>query len=174
MVKSVMHAPATDEEAKEFDAIDRENRLLEEENEREIAAAKGELTQSEFDPFAGTDKRDGRVLQSEIDSRHRHRDYDSVVDPVVALIHRSPEVFTVLRDSAVPGEAAYALGQILQNPALADHQKYKDFIEYLRNVASRKTGKFEGLTPEAFTELLEAYKNYADDDEDVNSFFDRK
>src|SRR5882724_11435685 len=115
-MKSCMDADSTAEEAKEFEEIDAQNRISEEINEREIARAKGEVTQSEFDPLHGCDKRDQRVLDTERDSRLRHRDYDSIVDNyTVPYIRQYPEAFTILRDSIDAGEAAYTLGQLLRN-----------------------------------------------------------
>jgi hypothetical protein len=174
MVKSVMDAEPTAEQVKEFEAYDTENRLTEEENEREIAAAKGEQTQSEFNPLDGADPRNGRVEDSERDARLRHKDYDLMIDSyIIPLIHRSPEVFTILRDTVNGGEVAYQLARAIQNPQLLEHQSFKGFEAYLKDVAGRRTGRFDTLSVEEFTRALDAYKEHAGDDEDINEFFDK-
>jgi hypothetical protein len=174
MVKSCMDAPATDEEAAETSAIDTANRITLEKWDREIAHAKGELTQSEINPDDGCDPRNQRVEDTERDARLRHRDYDEIIDNyTLPLIRQRPDVFTVLRDSVDAGEAAYTLGQLLRNPALADHPKYKDFEPYLRDVASRRTGRFTNTSITDHERDLEDYKAYAEEGETVEEFFTR-
>jgi hypothetical protein len=167
-----MDAEPTAEEKEQFDALDTENRLTEEENEREIAAAKGELTPSQLDPLDGCDPRDGRVWDGERDARLRHKDYDQLIETfIVPAIHRMPQLFTVLRDTVDAGEVAYQLARLIQNPQLAARQEFKGFQEYLQSVADRKTGKFDNLSVQDMERAIDAYKEHADDDETIEEFF---
>src|SRR4030095_11526687 len=173
MVKSVMDAEPTAEEVQEFEAYDTENRLIEEENEMEIAAAKGEQTQSQFNPQDGCDPRDQRVRDSERDARLRHRDYDATLDDVlIPAIRQNPALFTVLRDSVDPGEAAYALAKILQNPNLAEHPKYRGVREYLQSVSERRTGKFDNYSVQDMERAIDAFK--ASGESSLDEFFDKE
>jgi hypothetical protein len=173
-VKSVMDAEPTADEVKQFEEYDTEIRLSEEEIEREIAAAKGEQTQSQFDPLAGCDKRDQRVRDTERDGRLRHKNYDVLIDDyIIPAIHRKPELFKVLRDTVDAGEVAYQLARLIQNPQLAERPEFRGFQEYLQDVSERRTGKFDNLTPEAFAQLLDAYNAYADEGETIEEFFTR-
>jgi hypothetical protein len=171
---SVMDAAPSAEEIEQFEQIDSESRVAEEEFEREIAAAKGELTQSQLDPLDGCDPRDQRVRDTERDARLRHRDYDATLDAtLIPAIRRAPQIFTVLRDTVDAGEAAYALAKILQNPNLAEHPKYRGFQEYLQDVSERRTGMFDGLSPQDHARLLDDYKQHAEEGETINEFFTR-
>jgi hypothetical protein len=171
---TVMDAPSSPAEAREFEAFDTENRIAEEEFEQEIAAAKGERTLSEIDRLDGCDPRNQRVEDSERDARLRHKDYDRMIDRyIIPAIHKKPELFTVLRDSVDAGEAAYTLAQLLENPRLAEQRGYQDFQSYLQDVSERRTGKFENLSLEAFEKVLDAYKEHADNDESIEDFFSK-
>jgi hypothetical protein len=173
-IKSVMDAEPSAEEIAQFEAHENENRLIEEEFEREIAAAKGEKTQSQFNPQDGTDPRNQRVEDSERDARLRHKDYFRMVENyVVPLIRQRPEVFTILRDTVDAGEAAYQLARLIQNPKLAEQPEFKGFSEYLRDVGYRKTGKFDNLSVTDFEQVLENYKEHSDEGETIEEFFTR-
>lgn len=172
---TVMDAPSSHEEAREFEAFDTENRIAEEEFEQEIAAAKGEQTQSQIDPLANTNPRDARVENSERDARLRHKGrYDELIEKwIVPAIKKRPELFTVLRDTVDAGEAAFTLARLLENPRLAEQRGFQDFQSYLQDVSERKTGKFETLSIEDFEKVLNFYKEHADDGESIEDFFSK-
>jgi hypothetical protein len=169
---SVMDAPASDQEVREFEEWDTENRLEEERFEREIAAAKNEHTQTQINPLDNTDPRGKRLFNTEGEARRLWKDYDAVVDRFLGpYLEKNPQLARVLCNSSDPAKTSYRLAQVIRDPRLLSRPEYQGLEEYVRDLDARGTGIFEGLTPEQMERLLDAFKESGEDS--LEDFFNK-
>jgi hypothetical protein len=172
-----MDGAPTPEEIEQFEAIDTENRIVTEEWDREIEAAKGGQTLSQIDPLASCDPRDGRLFDCEKDARLKHGAlYDRMIDAyIIPLINQKPELFKILRNTVNGAEVAFQCARAIQNPQLLERPEFRGFEDYLRYVAELKTGKFDNYnSPADFERALDDFKENSEDGETIDEFFNKK
>jgi hypothetical protein len=113
-----MDNDATDEERAQFEKVQAENRQIEDEWEREIAAAKGEPVSN--NPLDGTDAHveliwskaeEDRNLKLAEQVRRDYPDFQDILDDyVVPYLRRNTRFFYTLKSTKNPALEAYALG----------------------------------------------------------------